>query len=156
NQAGTGSEIGTVLIDPNNPNTVYNLASIETGFLTRSDMAGAPGSWTAISTGIDQNDFPSTAMFKERYYTSLALDASNTAHLVLGSFRVSETTTGGLPPSGGGNAWAVISPSLTGAADTQISAIAIAPPPASGEIIYAATADGQLFVSPLHPDASTP
>jgi uncharacterized repeat protein (TIGR01451 family) len=155
NQAGTGSEIGTVLIDPTNPNTVYNLASIENGFLTRSDGAGAPGTWTSVSSGIDQNDFPPTAVFNESFYTALALDPSNSAHLVLGSFRVYETTTGGVPPSGGGNAWTIISPSLTGASNEQISAIAIAPPPASGEIIYAATADGHLFVSPLHSDAST-
>jgi uncharacterized repeat protein (TIGR01451 family) len=154
NLAGTGSEIGTVLVDPSNPNAVYNLASIENGFLTRSDSAGAPGSWTAISSGITQSDFPSTAQFDESFYTALAMDPGSSSHLVLGSYRVYETTTGGLPPPGG-NAWSIISPSLTGATNSQISAIAIAPAPASGEILYAATADGQLFVSPLHPDATT-
>jgi uncharacterized repeat protein (TIGR01451 family) len=150
NDAGTGNEIGTVLIDPGNPNTVYNLSPAT--FLTRSDSGGVPGSWSDISSGANASDFPSTAKNDESFYTALALDPNHTSTLVLGSFLVYQTTTGGLPPSPGANAWAPISPSLTGASDSQISAIAVAP---SDGTIYAATLDGQMFVSPAMPNGTT-
>ena len=91
-------------------------------------------------------------MFDETYYTALALDANNPAELVLGSFRVYRTSTGGLPPAAGVDAWTAISPALAGSSSSPITAITIAP---SDGTIYAATADGQLFVSPATPDAAT-
>jgi uncharacterized repeat protein (TIGR01451 family) len=153
--AGVGNEIGVILIDPNNPNTVYSLANKEHGLLTRSDQAGAPGTWTSISSGITQADFPDSAEFDETSYSALAMDPGNSNHLVLGSYRVYETTTGGESPAGGGNGWKVISPDLSGGSQLHLTAIAIASASASGEVIYAATDQGKFFVSPAHPDANT-
>lgn len=151
--SGAGNEIGTVLIDPTHPSTVYDLATPDHGFLTRSDQAGAPNTWTAASSGIDQNDWPAANEFIEEDNSALAMDPGNPSHLVLGSFRVYETTTGGLPPAGGGNAWQTISPGLSGT--LPITAIAVGGVTSNGEVIYAATGHGKFFVSPPHPDATT-
>jgi uncharacterized repeat protein (TIGR01451 family) len=161
--SGAGNEIGTVLIDPGHPNVVYNLASAYRGnpphlipdFLSRSDSAGAPGSWKVITSGINESDFPPSSQYVEDYYSALAMDPGNPSHLVLGTYRVYETTTGGEAPQGGGNGWTVISPDLSGGQQLHLTAIAVAGATSGGELIYAATDQGKFFVSPPRPDATT-
>lgn len=135
----TGGEIGSVVLDSGNPDVVYNLATPDQLLLTRSTQAGAPGSWQSIAPAAMLQDFesyPSSSRFDEVYFRALAADPFGAGRVLVGSFRVWQTTDGG-------NTWQPISPALS-ATSAPITAITAA----AGNKIYAATLDGGLFVTP--------
>ncbi len=141
-----GSEIGVTVIDPRNPQRVYNLGSINDPtnlgqrFLQRSTDGGQ--SWQLAANGLDVNDFPVSDEYEENVYSSLAIDPGDTRRLVLGANRVYETLDGA-------DTWTAISPPLQriigGSSTTLSSAIALAP--SDRKVIYAATIDGNLFAT---------
>lgn len=136
--ASTGTEVGKVLIDPLDPAVVYNLASRQTTFVTRSTDGGSQ--WTAASNGIDTSEFPVSDQFNQAAYNAFALDASR---LVLGGRSVWQTLDRGAH-------WTRISPVLSptggsGGGPASITAIAIAP--SQQKILYAATEDGRFFAT---------
>jgi uncharacterized repeat protein (TIGR01451 family) len=157
-ETGINVEIGKFLVDPANPNVVYNLRSAYAGsplqlipnFLTRSDSAGAPGSWKVITSGINGSDFPPSSVFDKSYYSAFAMDPGNPNHLVLGTTLVYQTTNADNQPAAGVS-WSALSPVLSPGA--HITAIDVTPAasPTSPNTIYAATSDGKFFVGSSDP-----
>lgn len=137
--APPGSEVGRVLIDPHDPNIVYNLAPVDSGFVQRSTDGGEI--WVFASRGISPDDF-SAALPAQENYNAFALDEHRPARLVLGGKRVWQTLDRG-------NSWTAISPELSPSPPSSppvyITAIAIAP--SRRDTIYAATQDGRFFAT---------
>src|SRR5262249_10047371 len=136
----SGNEIGRTVIDPTNPNLLYNLASVQGGFMRRSTDGGA--SWAAAADGLNPNDFPQSDEFEELVYDALAIDITDPTRLVLGSTKVYQTTDSA-------QLWTPIRPPLApiagGDASTLITAIALAA--SDADVIYAATQDGHFFAT---------
>ncbi len=133
---GIGSEVGKVLIDPQDPDFVYNRSELPPNgtFLTRSTDGGI--TWATISNGIDIREF-STGLPNQAPNNAFALEENRPSRLVLGGQRVWQTLDRGAN-------WTHISelPLSTGG---SITAIAIAP--SRGETLYAATGDGHFYAT---------
>jgi photosystem II stability/assembly factor-like uncharacterized protein len=141
--ASTGTEVGKVLIDPLDPAVVYNLASRQTTFVTRSTDGGSQ--WTPAHNGIDPSEFPVSEQFNQDAYNAFALDEHrpSPSRLVLGGRSVWQTLDRG-------EHWTRISPVLSpkggsGGGPASITAIAIAP--SQQKTLYAATEDGRFFAT---------
>jgi hypothetical protein len=139
NGGGNGSgETGKILVDPANPNRLYDYIPANPGcFILRSDDAG--NSWTEEGTGIPTD----LAGYSLAYASEKAfqMDPNNPDRLIVGTNRVYQTTNDG-------SSWTAISPVLSPSgnlSDQYITALAIAP--SDGNTIYAATADGRLFIT---------
>jgi photosystem II stability/assembly factor-like uncharacterized protein len=141
--ASTGTEVGKVLIDPLDPDVVYNLASRQTTFVTRSTDGGSQ--WTPAHNGIDPSEFPVSEQFNQDAYNAFALDEHrpSPSRLVLGGQSVWQTLDRGAN-------WTRISPVLSpkggsGGGPASITAIAIAP--SQQKTLYAATEDRRFFAT---------
>jgi len=155
NYMGGADEVGRVIVDPNNPNTLYEFDPNNGG--SPSNIEGAPSpsgdlspdddtlhfiwkstdggaNWTPDDTGV-----PTTDVGYNLAYTSqraFVMDPTNDNRMLLGVDQVYETTNDG-------TSWTTISPVLS--AGQFISSIAIAP--SAPNTVYAATGDGRLFVT---------
>ncbi|HEV2969180.1 MAG TPA: autotransporter-associated beta strand repeat-containing protein [Pirellulales bacterium] len=137
--AGAG-EVGKILVDPTSPNKLYRYAPTDfdtNGFILRSTDGGA--SWTESGAGI-----PATLAGYGLAYASqkaFVMDPGNSQRMLVGTNEVYETTNGS-------GSWTAISPVLSpssNVSDQYITSVAIAPSQPS--TIYAATADGRMFVT---------
>jgi photosystem II stability/assembly factor-like uncharacterized protein len=140
--AQAGNEVGKVLIDPHDPDVVYNRSPAPPwgGFVQRSTDGGMH--WHRIFHGIDMSEF-STALPSQPPNNAFALDEHQPSRLVLGGRRVWQTLNRG-------DDWSPISHVLspTGGTDGEpatITAIAVAP--SQGDTMYAATEDGRFFAT---------
>ena len=140
--APIGAEVGKVLIDPQDPDIVYNRSPLPPNgtFVKRSTDGGI--TWVAISNGIDMSEFSAGLPFQAAN-NAFALDEHRPSRLLLGGQRVWQTLDRGAH-------WAHISPVLSpprrpGGSPASITAIAIAP--SRPETLYAATEDGRFFAT---------
>jgi len=133
--ASTGAEVGKVLIDPQIPTVVYNLAPSNRGFVTGSTNGGR--TWLAASEGIDRRQFPLSDQYNQDAYNAFALDEQQPSRLVLGGTGVWQTTDSG-------GKWTQISQKLAPNGG-NITAVAIAP--SQQETLYAATTDGRFWAT---------
>jgi photosystem II stability/assembly factor-like uncharacterized protein len=131
----TGTEVGKVLIDPHNSAVVYNLASLQTTFVTRSTNGGSQ--WVPASSGIDRTEFPASEQFNQDAYNAFALDENQPSRLVLGGQSVWQTVDRGAN-------WTRISQKRFSKA-ANITAVAIAP--SQPETLYATTSDGRFWAT---------
>jgi len=116
---------GAVLIDPNNPSTIYH-TYFNVSFV-RSDAGGAAGSWLTRESGLNTSD-PSL------FYIPVEMSPSNPATLYLGTNRIYRTTNRA-------DSWTSISPDL-GAGSGRISAIGLTA--ADSQVIYAGTSNARI------------
>jgi photosystem II stability/assembly factor-like uncharacterized protein len=134
---GTG-ETGKILVSPASPNRLYHYTPAnQSTFLYRSDEGGA--TWTDKGTGIDTSLFGFNLAYAAQ--KSFVMDPTNSDRLLVGTNMVYETTNDG-------DQWKAISGILSpssNVADQYIVRLAIAP--SAPNTIYAATADGRLFVT---------
>jgi autotransporter-associated beta strand protein len=135
---GGAGETGKILVNPNSPNQLFRYAPTDTSsFVLTSTDGGA--SWTESGSGI-----PTTQAGYGLAYASqkaFVMDPTNSQRLPVGTNQVYETTNGG-------STWTAISGVLSPSSnlsDQYITALAIAP--SQPNTIYAATADGRLFVT---------
>jgi hypothetical protein len=161
NRVAAGGEVGVVLVNPDNPDVVYSYSpnvldtstQMQIGPVVRSTH-GSQGPWEFASAGINPADYPLEKQFSHPFYNGFALDPGQPDHLVAGTFRVYQTTTGGVAPSGQ-DAWTQISqnplspPASSSDPTPFITALAVAP--SQGSTIYAATSDGHFWLSPPNP-----
>jgi photosystem II stability/assembly factor-like uncharacterized protein len=136
----TGTEVGKVLVDPTDTNRLYVSNPLDPGqFVTRSTNGGQ--AWDTI---LKANDF-NASDYKLAYSVqrAFAMDPSDPARLVIGTSKVWETTDA----KAASPTWNAISGILGGASASQqyITALAIAP--SKPKTIYAATADGRIWVT---------
>lgn len=128
---------GASVVSPTNPDRVYQITRISptsADIFRRSDDAGV--TWTPKVRGIDPLD-------AKNFYPPVAMDASNSDHLLLGTTRVYETTNGGdtWTPIGtpGANGWTV---------DANVDSLAVAPPdPLTNLNAVYASAGGHILVT---------
>ncbi len=131
-------ETGKILVDPTSPNILYRYTPADFGnFVVTSADGGA--TWTETGAGIPT----ALAGFGLAYASQKAfvMDPTDSQRLLLGTNQIYETTNGS-------GSWTAISPVLSPSAnlfDQYITAIAIAP--SDPGTIYAATADGRLFIT---------
>jgi hypothetical protein len=133
-----GNEAGKVLIDPQNPSRLYGYNPLDlANIVLRSDDHG--NLWTPIVSGIKTKSFTDEDYpFAYATQHSFLIDPSNSSRLLLGTNQVYEMT----PNSDGWRAISGVLSSSTTEKDQYITALA-----GVGNIVYAATADGQLFVT---------
>ena len=136
----TGTEVGKVLVDPTDQSRLYVSNPLDpTQFVTRSENGGQTWKTILMASDFDAADYS----FAYSVQRSFAIDASDPARLLIGTTRVWETTnaTAASPD------WNAISGVLGGSAASQqyITALAIAP--SKPTMIYAATADGHIWVT---------
>lgn len=147
---GLLGETGKILVDPTNSNRLCDfnpLSLASNNFVLQSFDAGA--TWNTI--------FPSTALsasFLSWYgpkgnYTfaypaqrSFAMDQTNPERLLVAADQIFETTNATNPSP----AWSAISGVLSGdPSNPYVTALAIAP--SDGNVVYAATPDGHVWVT---------
>jgi hypothetical protein len=129
---GTG-ETGKILVGPANSNRLYDYVPANQGsFIFRSDDGGA--TWVDKGSGIDT----SQAGFNLAYASQKAfvMDPKNADRLIVGTNMVYETINDG-------DTWM----SITGNLPTTSFVTALAIAPSAKNTIYAALADGRLFVT---------
>jgi photosystem II stability/assembly factor-like uncharacterized protein len=136
----TGTETGKVLVDPTDTNRLYVSNPLDpTQFVTRSSNGGQ--TWKTIFKANDFN--PSDYSLAYSVQRAFAIDPTNPDRLLIGTTRIWETTnaTAATPT------WSPISGILGGATAAQqyITALAIAP--SKPKTVYAATADGHIWVT---------
>ena len=112
---------GAVLIDPNNPGTVYH-TFFNVSFV-RSDMGGAQGTWVTRQSGLNTSD-PSL------FYLPVEMSPANPSMLFLGTNKIYRTLDRA-------DSWLAISPDL---GSTRISAIGLSA--ASTQAVYYGTTTG--------------
>lgn len=134
-------ENGTFQLDPNQQGLIYVYtppafrAGRARDFLYRSENGGS--TWTPITSGIDPSEFSAANQYNQSAVNALAMDPTNTSRLIMGAERVYGTTDRG-------DHWTPLHPTALSPGQ-YISAVAIAPSLVS--TLYAATADGKVFVS---------
>jgi titin len=135
---GGAGETGKILVDPTSPNQLYRYAPTDTdSFILVSTDGGA--SWSESGTGIPT----ALAGYNLAYASEKAfvLDPTNSQRVLVGTNQVYETTDSA-------TTWNAISPVLSPSSnvnDQYITALAIAP--SNPNTVYAATADGRVFVT---------
>jgi photosystem II stability/assembly factor-like uncharacterized protein len=130
---GGGGETGKVLVDPSNPNRLYDYDPLSTtSFIHRSDDGGA--SWTDTGTGIDTSQNGSGLAYTAQ--KAFVMDPSNSARLLVATDKVYETTNSA-------GSWTAISPVLSSGQFITFLAVA----PSRGPTVYASTNDGRFFVT---------
>jgi photosystem II stability/assembly factor-like uncharacterized protein len=137
---GGGSETGKVLVDPSDTKRVYVSNPLDPAhFVARSTNAGQ--TWTVIRVA---NDFAASD-YNIAYSTqkSFVIDPSNPKRLLIGTTKVWQTKNATVASP----TWSAISPILGGATpgEQYITALAIAP--SDPKTIYAAIADGHVWVT---------
>jgi uncharacterized protein (TIGR03437 family) len=121
-------------------------ASTQDNGLRKLGQSGYQG-FVSARHGIDLSD-------RAQSITPFVMDPGNPQRLYDGTFRIYQTNDGA-------GLWRVISPDLTGGPDSQgaldPTISSISPSPASSDVVYAATANGKVWVTPnanLGPDAT--
>jgi hypothetical protein len=134
---GTG-ETGKILVDPNNSNRLYDyVPANHSSFIYRSDDGGA--SWVSKGSGIDTSLFGFDLAYASQ--KSFVLDPSNPNRLLVATNKVYESTNNG-------DSWTAISGVLSPSSRTQDQYIvSLAVSKSSPNTLYAATADGRLFLT---------
>ena len=132
--------MGKALVDPTDTTRLYVSNPLDPEqFITRSSNGGQ--TWKTI---LKANDFnASDYAFAYSVQRAFAMDLSNPARLLIGTTKVWETTNG----KAASPTWNALSGILGGASASQqyITALAIAP--SKPTTIYAATADGHIWVT---------
>src|SRR5262249_624146 len=142
------------LVDPNQSANVYFYGPLDElpsgqGILSLSTNGGA--SFQDVASGIVPRDYSPNVDFDEDFYQAIAINAQDSANMVVGSFPVYQSLNAGTS----GMTWEVVSPDLTNGHHERdfISAVAITM--VNGQRIYfAGTISGKLWVSP--PDPTSP
>jgi hypothetical protein len=140
--AGGGDEYGKVLVDPTNSNLLYVFDPLDpANFVRRSTDGG--NHWTTIRT---TNSYPSEkAAFAvgKQIMKSFVMDPGNPKRLLLGTTEIFETTNA----DAASPTWTSFSqgPFLPSSDPTAqyITALAVS---GDGQSVYAATADGHIWV----------
>lgn len=130
---------GYTAIDPQTPSTIYAACSYLAGpgTLNKNILNGVPGTdginWAAIdNSGINFTD-------NADFIPPLVLDMTNSQNLYFGTFRLYQTTNGGM-------SWAAITGDLTSdSSDNFVTTITVAP--SNSNTIYAGTSDGRIWQS---------
>jgi hypothetical protein len=137
---GGGSEVGKVLVDPTNTDRIYVSNPLDPAhFVARSVDAGATWKVIRVANDFAANDYD-IAYSTQRAF---AIDPSNAKRLLIGTTKVWQTKNA----SAANPTWSAISGILGGAtpAEQYITALAIAP--SDPKTVYAATADGHVWVT---------
>jgi photosystem II stability/assembly factor-like uncharacterized protein len=138
--SGGGTEVGKVLVDPTNTSRIYVSNPLDPSvFVSRSTNGGAAWIVIRVANDFQANDYD-LAYSVQR---SFAIDPSKPKRLVIGTTRVWQTNNATVAsPS-----WSAMSGVLGGATPDQqyITALAIAP--SDSNTVYAATADGHVWVT---------
>src|SRR5581483_4116030 len=138
---GLGGDGGFIFVDPTDPQTIYYdapVASYGSDFFVQRTTDGG-NNWTTITAGLN------AASEQTVFYPPFVMDPANSGRLLLGTSRVYESVNRG-------DVWHPIStPGSNGwNSNSAITALAVAPSDRS--TVYAATADGQIFVTFDHGD----
>lgn len=134
-----GGDGGYSAIDYAVPDILY--ASVQNNSIRKIGQSGYRD-FLSVRHGINGND-------RAQFITPYVMDPNNPQRLYDGTFRVYQSNDGA-------GLWRIISPDLTGGPDTGGAISAIAPSPAGSDVVYAATTDGKVWVTPnanLGPDA---
>jgi hypothetical protein len=133
NYMGGGNEAGKALVDPQNSAVLYVYNPLDTtSFVYKSVDGGA--TWTASGTGIPTTDNGYGLAYTAQ--KAFVMDPTNMNRLLLGVDVVYESTDGG-------SSWHALGGALS--PGQYITALSIAP--SAPNTIYAATADGKVFVT---------
>lgn len=116
-------DVGSVVIDPNNPNTVLGARPLIQPM--RSLDGGA--SWNQVTQGMSLGDGVG-------YYPPLVNDPANARQLFFGTTRVYRSLDGG-------DNWSAISNTLTSGYLTAMSV------PSGGRIVYVGASDGRVYTT---------
>jgi hypothetical protein len=137
---GTGGEMGKVLVDPTNTVRIYVSNPLSpTTFVTRSSNGGQ--SWTTIFAASDFNK--SDYSLAPSVQRAFAIDPTDPARLLIGTTRIWETTNA----KAASPTWTAFSPVLGGASASQQYVTALAIAPSNPKVVYAATADGHIWLT---------
>jgi photosystem II stability/assembly factor-like uncharacterized protein len=137
---GGGSETGKVLVDPTDTDRIYVSNPLDPAhFVARSTDAGVTWKVIRVATDFQAGDY-NLAYSTQRAF---AIDPSNPKRLLIGTTKVWQTKNA----SAANPTWSAISGILGGASASQqyITALAIAP--SDPKTVYAATADGHVWVT---------
>jgi hypothetical protein len=140
-----GGDGGYVRVDGGHPNTVYHTFPFGQGFFQRSDDGGQ--TWKVETTGISFLD-------ASNFYPPYVIDPAESNRLLLGTDKVYESVTGGLPnpnPPWNNNGWVPLCPDPTNPVPLDPTGVvnAIAPAPSDVDTIYAADQDFAFGTSTL-------
>ena len=144
-----GSEIGTVLVDPNHSSIVYAYGPVDAvpsgqGIVSLSTDGGA--SFQSAATGIAPDDYSSSLDFFEPYYRAIAINSLDSADMIVGSFHIYESLNAGTANM----TWKVISPDLTNGDHINDFISSVAIDDVNGVRTYfAGTISGKLWVGTL-------
>jgi photosystem II stability/assembly factor-like uncharacterized protein len=136
---------GWTAIDPQTPTTVYAACqylppNTNRTVIGKSVQDGAAGSFAAADSGITKTE-------RGGFIPPFVIDPSGPRRLYFGTFRIWQTTDGA-------SSWTAVSNDLTtGATDTSVSTIAVAP--SNPDKVYAGTDDGRVWVCTTATSAST-
>ena len=120
-----------VLVNPDDPNTIY--AEYQSGALHKSTDDGSNFNYIVNSQMEEE---------QRNWSTPVVMDPLNSAVLYYGTNRIWRTEDAG-------QSWIAISPDLTrGLEDTRVGTVTtIAVAPSNSQVVYAGTADGQVWVT---------
>ena len=136
--AGGGGETGKVLVHPNNSNLLYVSDPLDPAQLVRRSTNGGQ-SWTTIlnTNTIDDEDY----VLAYAAQKSFVMDPTNPKRLLIGTREVLETTNADAAnPTWQGSGVLAVSANPD---EQAITALALS---ADGQSIYAATADGHVWI----------
>lgn len=144
NDSGACGDGGWTAIDPQVPSTIYAACAATGSFeVNKNQFDGVPGpnaqNWIGLDTAAMDSD-------NQNFIPPLVLDPSSPQNLYFGTFRVWQTTNGGI-------SFNAISPDLTGSASNPncagggcvITSLAVAP--SSSSTLYVGTDVGKIWVS---------
>jgi hypothetical protein len=133
NYLGGGDEVGKILVDPQNSAVLYTYDPLWTdSFILKSTDGGAM--WSASGTGIPTTDNGYNLAYSAQ--KAFVMDPTNHDRLLVGVDVVYESTDAGA-------SWHPLGSALS--PGQFITALAIAP--SQPNTVYAATADGKVFVT---------
>lgn len=150
-----GGEIGTVLVDPNNPANIYVYGPLSEvpggqGIVSLSTNGGAR--FQSAATGIVTGNYPPSQDFSEDFYQAIAINPLDSSNMVVGTFHIYQSLNAGTSDM----TWTQVSSDLTDGDHTNdfISAVAITE--VNGQRVYfAGTISGKLWVSSPNPSSAS-
>lgn len=141
---GACGDGGWTAIDPQIPSTVYAACAAIGNFeVNKNQFDGVPGPGDQNWIGLENQAMDTD---NQNFIPPLVLDPTNPQNLYFGTYRVWQSTNGGI-------SWNVISPDLTGFTSNQncsgggcvITSVAVAP--SSSNTVYVGTDVGAIWVS---------